>query len=140
MNFSDVFEVQRLLTDFTWFADRGDGNGLAALFLPEAVFTVGNLELRGREAIAADCYRRWAAGPRKTRHLWCNFRLERVLQGEISTTVVQMTFEQTTPGQATQLRVNDVFDSFRRDDSTSWRFAHRIIKREMALAIPSAEV
>jgi hypothetical protein len=119
MNPADMFEVQRLLTDFTWFADRGDGDGLAALFLPDAVLTVGGAALDGREAIAADCYCRSAIAGRKTRHVWCNLRFERVLDGEISTAAVQVTFEQTAPRGAVQLRLNDVFDSFRRDVSGS---------------------
>lgn len=138
MNFSDFLEVQGLLTGFTWFADRGDGEGLAALFLPDAVLTVGGADLRGREAIASDCYRRFSAGSRKTRHLWCNLRIERFADDEIATTAVQMTFEQTTPQRPVQLRMNDVSDGFRKDAEGSWRFARRLIKREMALEIPAS--
>ena len=36
--------------------DRGDTNGYAAFFAPDASFTFGNLEpVQGREAIAASC-------------------------------------------------------------------------------------
>jgi hypothetical protein len=136
MNTSDIFEVQWLLSDFTWFADRGDGAALGGLFLPDAVLTVGGRDLRGREEIAADCSRRAMAAGRKTRHLWCNLRFERFSADEISTTAVQMTFEHTAAGASAQLRVNDIFDVFRKDESGAWRFASRIIKREMTLAVP----
>jgi hypothetical protein len=47
-----------------------------------------------------------------------------------------MTFEQSAPDIPTQLRVNDLFDEFRRDADKRWRIARRTIKREIALALP----
>jgi len=135
MDAAIILEVQNLLTGFAWHADRADGNGLAALFLPDGILTVGGVDLRGHEEIAADCYRRFEAGPRKTRHVWSNLRVEKISKEEVVTVAVQMTFEQTAPEQPTHLRLNDIFDTFRRDVDGSLRFARRLIKREMAVAI-----
>jgi uncharacterized protein (TIGR02246 family) len=134
MDVAIILEVQNLLTGFAWHADRGDGKGLAALFLPDGVLTVGGSDLRGREEIAADCYRRFEAGPRKTRHVWSNLRIEKISKEEVVTAAVQMTFEQTAPERPTQLRLNDIFDTFHRDTDGSLRIARRQIKREMAAA------
>ena len=135
MNAAIVLEVQNLLTGFAWHADRGDGKGLASLFLPDAVLTVSGVEIHGSDEIGADCYRRFQKGPRKTRHVWSNLRIEKISNEEVVTVAVQMTFEQTTPELPTQLRLNDVFDTFRRDNDGALRFARRTIKREMAAAI-----
>jgi len=131
---ADIRAIEQLLSNFAWFADRGDGARLSALFLPEGTLTVGGIELHGREEISVDCCRRVVNG-RKTRHVWSNLRVDRSETNEISTTAVQMTFEQRDPEKPTQLRVNDLFDCFRRDADGSWRFARRVIKREMALEI-----
>lgn len=135
MDVTTMLEVQNLLTQFAWHADRGDGGGLASLFLPDAVLTVGGIDLHGRDQIAADCYRRFENGPRKTRHIWSNLRFEKISQDEVVTAAVQMTFEQTLPERPTQLRLNDIFDTFGRDSDGALRFARRLIKREMAVAI-----
>jgi uncharacterized protein (TIGR02246 family) len=130
-------EIEALLSDFTWHADRGDGAALAGLFLPDAVLTVGGIALRGRDAIAADCQKRSEDPARKTRHIWSNLRFGQTGDGMITTTIVQQTFEQNGGDQPTQLRLNDVTDTFRRNESGAWRFASRLIKREMALSFPA---
>ena len=68
----DRLTIERLLTDFAWFADRGDGESLGQLFTADGALFVSGLELKGREQIAADCYRRASNPDRKTRHLWSN--------------------------------------------------------------------
>jgi uncharacterized protein (TIGR02246 family) len=133
----DRAEIEALLSDFTWHADRGNGAALAALFLPDAVLTVGGVALRGRDAIAADCHKRFENPARKTRHIWSNLRFEQAGDDLITTTIVQQTFEQNGVDRPTQLRLNDVTDTFRRNESGAWRFASRLIKREMVLNFPA---
>jgi ketosteroid isomerase-like protein len=130
-------EIETLLSDFTWHADRGDGAALAALFLPDAVLTVGGVALCGRGVIAADCQERSENPARKTRHIWSNLRFGQAGGDMITTTIVQQTFEQNGADQPTQLRLNDVTDTFRRNEAGEWRFASRLIKREMALSFPA---
>jgi hypothetical protein len=129
--------IRDLLTDFAWFADQGDGEGLSRLFLPEGVLHVGGQEHVGREQIGRDCVRRAAVPGRKTRHLWSNLRVERADADWVATTALQLTFEQVGPEApgSTQLRVNDVFDIFTRDLSGDWRFAKRRIERAMGLVL-----
>jgi ketosteroid isomerase-like protein len=133
---TDVLAIERLLTDFAWFADRGDGAALGDLFLAEAILTVGGRDLRGPAQIAEDCRRRFTDPHRKTRHLWTNLRVERGGNESVATSALQLTFEQSTPGLPVQLRVNDLHDEFRRDTGGRWRFARRRIERAMAVALP----
>ena len=135
-NPTDVLAIERLLTDFASFADRGDGAALGDLFLEEAVLTVGGRDLRGPDQIADDCRRRFTDPHRKTRHLWTNLRVERADDAFISATALQLTFEQSTPGLPVQLRINDLHDEFCKDTDGRWRFARRRIERAMALALP----
>lgn len=128
--------IEQLLSDFAWHADRGDGTSLAELFLPEGILVVGGQELYGRERIADDCHRRGIGSARKTRHVWSNLRFARRNAHVLETTAIQLTIEQTDPTlPEAQVRVNDLFDTLRQDGQGAWRFARRIISREMALAV-----
>lgn len=128
------FEIERLFSDFSWHADRGDGTALAALFATEGVLCVGGQELTGRDQIAADMTRRAQIAGRKTRHVWSNLRIVESRYNQLSTTAVQLTFEQTGDDRPTQLRVSDLVDTLQKDHDGQWRFARRIISRQMALA------
>lgn len=134
---SDLEEIRALLSDFAWFADRGDGESLSRLFLPEASLQVGGQEHVGRRQIGDDCARRAAAPGRRARHLWTNLRVLRSEDGQLATALLQMTFEQVVlPEQTTQeLRVNDVFDTFGRDAQGRWRFASRRIERAIGITL-----
>jgi uncharacterized protein (TIGR02246 family) len=134
MNEPDLARIERLLSDFAWHADRGDGASLAELFLPDAVLIVGGRRLEGRAEIAADCRRRALTPGRKTRHVWSNLRLDLETDGTLSATALQLTFEQTDSA-ATKVRVNDLTDRYRRDAGGTWRFVIRIIERQMALEL-----
>lgn len=135
MTASDFRDIERLLSDFAWFADRGDGAGLAKLFLDDAVLHVGGEEHRGRVSIAADCDRRAKDPKRTVRHVWSNLRVDRKSEDRIAATAVQLTFEQKGSNPTTQLRVNDLQDEFARGPDGIWRFARRVIHRAMALEI-----
>src|SRR5258705_1096316 len=133
MNGSDLREIEGLLSDFAWYADRGDGEGLAALFLPDAALVVSGEEHRGRERIADDCRRRASDPSRKVRHVWSNLRVEGEDGGEVRTAAIQLTFEQSGGQPGTQLRINDLSDRFAKGPDGQWRLAHRLIARPMAL-------
>jgi hypothetical protein len=133
---TDIALISELLTDFAWFADRGDGEGLSGLFQPDGVLHVGGQTHVGRQQIGDDCVRRAAVPGRKVRHVWSNLRVERAEPGRIVTAAVQLTFEQLDPqAGSTQLRINDVFDTFTRDLPGPWRFAARRIERAMGLTL-----
>ncbi|MDB5875455.1 MAG: ring hydroxylating beta subunit [Ramlibacter sp.] len=135
MTASELRELERLLSDFAWFADRGDGRSLAELFLEDAVLHVGGQQHHGRESIAADCYRRASEPGRKVRHVWSNLRVQDETDGRINTAAIQLTFEQTEAHAKTQLRVNDLLDQFAKGPEGTWRFARRVISRAMAVDI-----
>lgn len=128
-------DIERLLSDFAWYADRGCGAEMAALFLPDGVLRVGGQDLAGRDAIASDCYRRAEDAARKTRHVWSNLRIESQANGCVHGTAIQLTFEMRGPDAPAHLRVNDVIDEFRRDAEGNWRFARRAIERQAALVL-----
>ncbi len=127
----DVADIERLLTDFAWFADRGDGAALSELFLPDAVLVVGGQRLEGRQAIADDCVRRASEPGRKTRHVWSNLRLESLVDGVLQTNAIQQTIESNDRSGLSSMRVNDVLDTFQRDSHGRWRIASRHIDRQM---------
>ena len=137
LTFAERTAVERLLSDFAWHADRGEGELLAQLFLPDGMLVVGGQELAGRERIADDCHRRNSGSARKTRHVWSNLRIiRRPGAHDLETTAIQLTIEQTdSAAQEAQVRVNDLFDTLRQDGHGTWRFARRIISREMALRL-----
>jgi uncharacterized protein (TIGR02246 family) len=132
---SDRSMIERLLSDFAWFADRGDGTSMSQLFIPDGVLLVSGNELRGRAQIAEDCVRRSLIPNRKTRHVWSNLRIDRMDDNTAASFAIQLTFEQTGAGQPTQVRVNDLLDEFQKDSSGSWKIARRVIDRQMALSI-----
>jgi uncharacterized protein (TIGR02246 family) len=136
VTYAERASIEQLLSDFAWHADRGEGVSLAGLFLPDGVLVVGGQELEGRAQIAADCHRRGIGSQRKTRHVWSNLRVARADADTLSTTAIQLTIEQTDPGRPqAQMRVNDLFDTLRKDSQGSWRFARRVISREMTLQL-----
>ncbi|HEX4443756.1 MAG TPA: nuclear transport factor 2 family protein [Galbitalea sp.] len=135
----DVQDIERLLTDFAWFADRGDGSSLSDLFLPGAVLKVGESRLEGRRAIADDCYARAREPGRKTRHVWSNLRLESLVNGVLRTNAIQQTIETNDISGLTSMRVNDIIDTFERDSESRWRIASRHIDRQMLTNWRTAE-
>jgi hypothetical protein len=132
MSEPDVTKIGRLLSDFAWLADRGDGASLAQLFLPESILVVGGARLVGRAQIAEDCRRRALDPERKTRHVWSNLRVNREADGTMAGSAIQLTFEQTG-SEGTKLRISDVTDRYEVDSLGTWRFKSRIIERQMAL-------
>lgn len=130
----ELQSIERLFSDFAWFADRSDAEGLANLFLPDGVLSVRGQESSGSDNIAADCRKRFAAADRKTRHMWSNLRVEMPSADTARTTAVQLTFETSDDDTPARLRVNDVVDELRKAASGEWRFVSRHIRCEMALA------
>ena len=78
--------------------------------------------------------RRAQIAGRKTRHVWSNLRIVESHHDRLSTTAVQLTFEQPGDDKPTQLRVSDLLDTLEKDHDGRWRFARRVISRQMALA------
>ncbi|SMG26701.1 nuclear transport factor 2 family protein [Paraburkholderia susongensis] len=130
MKQEDILAIERLLSDFAWYADRGDGESLSRLFAPDGVLHVGGQQLAGRDAIARDCEQRHAQPGRKTRHLWSNLRIEAEDAHGARTTAVQMTVEQRDA--KTETRINDLFDTLCRMQSGAWLITTRVISREIA--------
>lgn len=130
----ELQSIERLLSDFAWFADHCDAEGLARLFVPDGVLSVSGRESSGSDNIAADCRKRFAVADRKTRHMWSNLRVEMPSANTAITTAIQLTFETSGDDTPARLRVNDVVDELRKAASGEWRFVSRHIRCEMALA------
>ena len=106
---------------------------MAALFLADGVLTINGQVFAGPASIAADCRKRFETPERKTRHSWSNLRVDQHDDGTCTSTAVQVTFETMAAGQPATLRVSDVTDTFRKNPQGHWRFASRMIERQMAL-------
>jgi uncharacterized protein (TIGR02246 family) len=135
VNKDELQSIERLFSDFAWFADRCDAEGLARLFMRDGVLLVGGRESAGSDNIAADCQKRFATSDRKTRHMWSNLRIDMPTSDTARTTAIQLTFETSGDDTPPRLRVNDVIDELRKEASGEWRFVRRYIRCEMALGL-----
>jgi uncharacterized protein (TIGR02246 family) len=131
----DTASIERLLSDFAWYADRGDGTGLAQLFVADGVLQVGGRQFHGRLDIATDCEARARQPGRKTWHVWSNLRIELEDEASASLHAVQLTFEQRGEDGQTELRISDVHDDICKDTDGAWRFRRHVIERHMTFAI-----
>ncbi|WP_432258371.1 nuclear transport factor 2 family protein [Cupriavidus sp. TMH.W2] len=134
MTVSDRLEIERLFNEFSWCVDHGDAAGLSGLFASDGVLCVGGQEIKGQLAIGDEASRRSRIPGRKTRHVWSNLRVVSMDDHSAETTAVQLTFEQNGPERPAQLRISDLSDTLRRDSQGQWRFARRLINREMTVA------
>jgi hypothetical protein len=125
--------IERLCSDFAYYADHGDAESLGNLFGEDGILKLGDQESVGRSNIVADCQARFDIAGRKTRHLWSNLRLVALTPEFASTTMIQLTFESRGPAVPTRLRVSDVSDKLRRDEDGAWHYTYREIRRELDL-------
>lgn len=124
--------IETLLNDFARYADTKDAESFGVLFLKNGRLNVGGVELEGASSIVDYCRKRFNNNDHHTRHTWSNLRFESAQPDEISTTIIQVTYEHFSANGTTQTRVNDVFDRFQRDESGQWRMAERIIKKSLS--------
>jgi ketosteroid isomerase-like protein len=130
--------VEQLLNQFALHADRHDANALGRLFLAHGKLCMAGTELHGSAEIADFCQQRFQGGSRMTRHSWSNLSIARRTPDELVSSIVQITYEQVDGASDMQVRVNDVFDRFSKDEEGRWRFSERVIKRIMSVSGPSA--
>lgn len=128
-----VRSIEQLLTLFGRYADCGDGERLASLFLPDGILNLGGTVSRGHSAIANFAKERSSTPGRKTRHLWSNLQLKAGDHDTLHASAIQQTFELIAETQTTQLRVSDLEDIFAKDLDGTWRFASRRIVRQMSV-------
>lgn len=138
-NEMDRWAIERLLSDFAWNADRGDGEALSQLFVENGVLSLSGIDYTGRMEIADTVARRAQIQGRHTRHMWSNLRIVSSDTQESVTTAIQITFERNSVEGTAQVRVNDLVDIFQRDMNGMWLFRRRTIQREMALTFSHAE-
>jgi hypothetical protein len=132
MDEQTVRSVERLMTLFGRYADCGDSEGLASLFLPDGTLSLGSVVSSGRSAIASFSKERSSAPGRKTRHLWSNLELRAGDHGTLHASAIQQTYEHMATTQSTQLRISDLEDIFAKDSDGSWRFVSRRIVRQVS--------
>jgi uncharacterized protein (TIGR02246 family) len=125
--------VERLMTLFGRYADCGDSERLASLFLPDGTLSLGSVVSTGRSAIASFSKERSSTPGRKTRHLWSNLELRAGDHDTLHASAIQQTYELIPATQSTQLRISDLEDVFAKDADGSWRFASRRIARQVSV-------
>jgi 3-phenylpropionate/cinnamic acid dioxygenase small subunit len=129
-------EIESLVIEYAYCLDRGDFEGLVALFtadckvhVPRPPFTKKQWEtFSGRGALAA-----YYAGPvwqnphRKMRHVISNLRLEPRAGDSVNGTVALIGYreEAAGPAVALPLMVGDYEDTYRLVPGEGWRIARR---------------
>lgn len=135
MDEQTIRSIELLMTLFGRYADSGDGERLAGLFVPDGTLTLGTVVSRGRLAIASFSRERSSSPGRKTRHLWSNLELRAGSDGTLYGSAIQQTYEHMETTQSTQLRVSDLEDVFAKDSEGFWRIANRRIVRQMGVTL-----
>jgi len=134
----DRLAIQQLNDDFCHELDRGDADGFARLFTPDALYTFGPRILRGTAQIRDFYLNRTRDGPRTSRHFVTGLRIEFVSEQAARGLSVCMTFsapglppiESTVPAV-----VADFEDVYALTDG-QWQFAERHIRPMFKAAVP----
>lgn len=132
MELADIKSIEALFSEFSWCADRGLEEQMAALFTDDGVLAVGGQEFKGRSRIKQVSSQR-AQPPRHTRHTWSGLRIEHQTGTSVHTTAIQITFERSDAESLPMVRVSDLFDQVVRTDDGVWRFLRREIIRQLSV-------
>jgi uncharacterized protein (TIGR02246 family) len=121
--------AMELTAEFAYRLDRSAGTGVDELFTPDGRYSIDGETLAGREAIAQGFRARAARGPRTSRHLSTNVRVDEARPGRVTVTSVMLLWaaDGTPPiAGAAPLAVADVVDVLEEVDGR-WLFAHRTL-------------
>lgn len=143
---ADRVEIERLVIEFSYLLDHGQGDRVANLFAPDAVFENPGTGLRavGRGAIA-EYYARRARDPRTTRHVSTNLHLRfETPDRAIGTRLITYYRGDGSgpPFPAEPGSVGEYKEIFVRTPDGKWRFAFRrneLMFRSSALSCVTSE-
>lgn len=106
--------IHQLVSDFAYSIDIENGERTAELFTEDGWYQSDDKRSTGREAIREAYRRRAARGPRTSRHIFTNLRIERLDDNAYSGTALLLLFAEDgyPPAPAQPLLVADVFDVY----------------------------
>lgn len=121
MSVADIIEIEQLVARYNMAIDDGDGDEYAATFIEDGVFVAPDMNIAGREALAAFG---GAAKERKTqiRH-WVNSQVVTVT-GDTATTRSNLMLLRVGGEGPVVLLTGRYADELRRTDA-GWRFTRR---------------
>lgn len=123
-------QIEALIAEFAWLIDRGDSSKVADLFTEDGRYgrSTGQASV-GRDAIRAAYGARLARGPRTSRHVYTNLRLESVAPKRVRGSCILTLFAEdgVPPLPADPLLVADYDDEYVLCDDGQWRFQSRIV-------------
>lgn len=113
--------INQLVSDFAYSIDMENGERTAELFTEDGWYESDNRRSTGREAIREAYRRRAARGPRTSRHIFTNLRIERLDESAYRGTALLLLFAEDgyPPARAHPLLVADVHDIYLISGSTA---------------------
>lgn len=113
--------IHQLVSDFAYSIDMENGERTAELFTEDGWYESDNQRSTGRDAIRKAYRRRAERGPRTSRHIFTNLRIERVDEHAYRGTALLLLFAEDgyPPAPAHPLLVADVEDVYVVDGPTA---------------------
>ena len=125
--------VERLMAEFAYRIDFEQGFTIAELFSPDGYYESDGKRSTGRAAIHQAYVRRAARGPRTSRHLFTNVRVERLPDEKYGATAIMLLFARDGDGlhPAVPLSVADVTAVYASDGMSADSGLPRIASRTL---------
>jgi hypothetical protein len=113
--------IHQLVSDFAFSIDMENGERTAELFTEDGWYESDSRRSAGREAIREAYRRRAARGPRTSRHIFTNLRIERLDKNSYRGTALMLLFARDgyPPAPPHPLLVADVHDVYVVDGITA---------------------
>lgn len=120
----------QLIAEFAHRLDRLGGSTVADLFTPDGHYTIDGASLEGRDAIRRGFAARAGRGPRTSRHVTTDVRIESRDDNRVTVTSVMLLW--AADGHApilgtAPMAVIDVADVITRQPDATWLFARRTL-------------
>lgn len=128
---ADILAIQELNASFAYYLDRNEVEPLVALFAPDARYSNGARQSRGRSEIEAFYRSRTAQGVRTARHMCSGLRIAFEGTDRARATSVWLSFAQNSPppiDYSTPFLVADFEDTYERGEDGEWRILSREIR------------
>jgi hypothetical protein len=125
-------DIEALNAEFAWLIDRGDSSKVADLFIEAGRYgrSTGETSV-GRDEIRLAYSARIARGPRTSRHVFTNLRLEQIAPGRVRGTLILTLYARDAlpPIPAQVLFIADYDDIYCLCEDGRWRYESRLVTR-----------
>ena len=129
MTGEDYWAIARLMSEFCWKVDHGQGAEMGELFTADARVVTPRFNLGNRDEIVAWFTARSKNTELLTRHSWAAPRFEMQSASRIKVTSVATTILGKTPAPAAgaQIMIGDALDIVEKEADGQWRFSERVL-------------